>query len=225
MKKVLIPTLPSMFFASRSRPKKPSTSGITLVESMVALMIFATVTLGFLATFLQSRKSTENNVMHSAVTAFVYGMMEQIKGANYTDQLPSYVSDPDAPSITPPLIRLHVNQDQAVWLRVRDQADATSPAAPTSTPASTSAGSSVGSHPDGGAIDNLVDIPLSTVSGTASQRLRINFWIWIDNLSDTSNDALEVKRVTIIYTYSVNMGGTVKTFRKREVLIRTRFDK
>jgi Tfp pilus assembly protein PilV len=215
---------------SSATPRKGSRSGVTLVESMVALFILAGVMLGFLGTFLQSRRSTETNVMHSAATSFVYGLMEQIKGASFTDQLPSTVNEVDT-STTPsttrvaPFIRLHMDQDKLVWLRVRHQSDASAPYAPTITPAPTVAASAAGSHADG-AIDNIISIPLSSsASGAASQHLNLNLWAWVDNLSDSTRDALEVKRVTIVYSYSVNLGSQTKTFRKREVLIRTRYDK
>jgi hypothetical protein len=190
---------------------------------MIALVILATTMLAFLGAFLQSRKSTESNVMNSAVTSVVYGLIEQMKGLSYTDLLPSYVADTDAPAAPTPHIRLHLNQDVSVWLTVRHQTDAASPWAPTATPTPIAAASTVGSHPSG-AVDNQISIPLSTVTGAASQNLNVNIWVWIDNLSDTTNDVADVKRVTVVYTYTLNTGTGIRTIRKRETFLRTRYD-
>jgi len=77
---------------------------------------------------------------------------------------------------------------------------------------------------DIGAIDNyLGNLPLSTVTGTTSQDLALNLWIWIDEIS--GKDADEVKKVTIVYTYSYMDGGKERVVRNREVFLRTRYDK
>lgn len=221
----------SSFVPSLFRPRTPrpirrkqrsrataGNTGLTLVEVMVASTLLATVMLGFLGTFVQSRRVTEGAVMHAAATSLVYGIIEQIKGLDYTSLVPSVAVDPLAPAgDTPPYIRVRINQDQVVWLRTVFTPSTSAPAAPTTTPAP-------GVTP-AGAIDNVIGpLPLSSVDGARSQPLTINFWIWVDEMPDASRDVVQVKRVTLVYTYTYNDGTGVRTVRDREVFLRTRFD-
>jgi len=202
---------------------------VTLIEVMVALFLLATVMLGFLSSFIQSRRSTEASVLNAACTSLVYGLIEQMKGLSYTDLMPSFTIDSDAPSSpvnvrdNPPYIRLRVNQDLTVWLRVVNSTNAAAPLAPTTTPSPAAAAATVGGG--SGAIDNWIgSIPLSSVTGTASQNLNLNLWVWVDNLSNVGNDVSDVKRITVIYTYSYTDGRTTRTVRNREVFLRTRYE-
>lgn len=195
---------------------------MTLVEVIIAMTLLATVMVGFISAFLQSRRFTESSVLHSACTSLVFGLIEQMKGLDYTTLLPSYDVDTDAPDDienSPPYIRLRVNQDLTVWLRVVHTTAGNTPQAPTSTPTPTATAASVG------AIDNFIgSIPLSTVTGTASQDLSLNLWVWIDEIPDTAHDVSEVKKVTVVYTYSFLDGSSTRTIRDREVFLRTRYD-
>lgn len=215
--------------------------GLTLVEVMVSLTILATVMLAYIGTFLQSRRSTEAAVLHAAATSMVYGVIEQIKQIDY-DNLPNNEIDPKEqaqdPSnlINPPYIRVRINQNRLVWLQVvptlvTDEDAATTtipyPQGPTVTPA-----------PDAtitGAIDNnLGSIPLSTITGTASQEINLHIMLWVDGISNKgiwasegtapAPDTAEVKKMTIIYTYTYLDGGKARTIRDREVFLRTRYD-
>ena len=85
---------------------------------MVALTLMATVMLAFVSAVVQSRRVTESSILHAAATSMIYGMVEQIKQQEYMTLLPSYEVDPYAPSaLTPPYIRVRINQSTVVWLR------------------------------------------------------------------------------------------------------------
>lgn len=219
--------------ASANRPSfapRPPTGhrGVTLVEVMVALTLMATVMMGFIGSFIQSRRVTESSVLHAAATSMIYGMIEQIKELDYSTLVPSYEVDPYAPTGTgapvPPYVRVRINQSQVVWLQVvhtlaSTPSAPTTPHGPTTTPAATATATSVG------ATDNFIGaIPLSTVTGTTSQQINLNIWLWIDEIPDTSHDVANVKKFTLIYTYSFQDGGKTRTIRDREVFLRTRYD-
>jgi prepilin-type N-terminal cleavage/methylation domain-containing protein len=215
------------------RPRQPRPNwirrcrdrGVTLVEVMVSLFILATMMLCFISAFIHSRRIAESNVLHAAATSLMYGVIEQIKGFDYTTLLPSNEVDPDAPtSKTPPYIRVRINPDLVVWLMVvytpapTDGSEPT-PKGPTSTPAPDATATSVG------AIDNFIGaLPLSTVTGTRAQQLSMNIWVWIDEIPDRDHDVTEVKKVTVVYTYSYNDITGTHTVRDREVFLRTRYD-
>lgn len=220
---------------SRTRRQR----AVTLVETMIALGILAGCMLGFLGTFLQSRKTTETSVLHAAATNIVYGIIEQLKDHDYTTLLPNGSVDPADPDQTArKTVRVLINQNTIKWLTVKYTpytaayttivsgspvvTPASVPKAPLTTPAPTAAAADVG----GGAINNVIGpLPLSTASGTRSQSITVNLWIWIDEIPDLAKDVTDVKRITVVYTYNVNVGSSVRTIRNREVFIRTRYDK
>lgn len=198
---------------------------LTLVEVMVALTLMATVMLGFIGTFIQSRRVTESSVLHAAATSLIYGLIEQIKQLDYSTSLPNNEIDPFAPAgQSPPYVRIRLNQSKVVWLTAvhtlpSTAALPTAPKGPTSTPAPSATAASVG------AVDNFIgSLPLSTVTGTTAQQINLNLWMWIDEIPDTATDVSEVKKITLVYTYSYLDGRSTRIVRSREVFLRTRFD-
>lgn len=200
--------------------RRNSRSGVSLVEMMVAMSILATVMVGFLGTFVQSRRISESSVMHAAASSLIYGIVEQIKGFDFTTLLPSEVTDPNAPSgSAPPYIRVRINQDEVYWLQTVYTTAGSTPQAPTTTPDPTATAASLG------AVDNIIGpLPLSSVDGTQSQQLTVHLWVWVDEIPDDTKDVAEVKKVTLVYSYQYLDGSTTRTAMDREVFIRTRFD-
>jgi hypothetical protein len=203
--------------------------GVTLVEVMFALTIQATVMLGIIGSFIHSRRLTESTVLNAACTSVVYGIIEQIKQLEYSELLPSQVVDPtDAGNTAAPNVRVRINQNVVKWLRVvytpmLADGTAATPKGPTVTPSPTAPAAGVGA--DGSnALDNWIgSLPLSTVTGTMSQQINLNLWIWIDEIPDTY--VSEVKKVTVVYSYSYVDGSITRFVRDREVFLRSRFDK
>lgn len=194
---------------------------------MFSLLIMCMFMLGFIGTFIQSRRVTESNVLHAAASSLVYGIIEQIKGMDYTTLLPNAKIDALDPGVpvgqTEPYytIRVRINPDLTVWLRplytpaAADNAPGAAPSLPIAPTAPKPAN----------AIDNVLGgLPLSTVTGTRGQNLALNIWIWIDEIPSRTNDVSEVKKITLVYTYSYNDGSAVHTVRDGEVFLRTRYD-
>jgi hypothetical protein len=223
--------LPALPDSARSRHRAAALHerGLTLVEVMVSLTLMATVMLSFIGTFIQSRRTTEASVLHAACTSVVYGIVEQIKQLEYTELLPNQVVDPTDAAATPaPNVRVRINQNTVKWLRVvytptLADGSADTPKGPTTTPAPNAPAAGAGA--DGSdAIDNWIGaMPLSTVTGSMSQQINLNLWIWIDEVPD--GNVSEVKKITIVYTYSFEDGAATRTVRDREVFLRSRFDK
>lgn len=182
------------------------------------MFMLSMVMAGVLSALVQSRRLTENSVMHAAASSLVYGMIEQIKMAGYTSQLPSTVTDPLAPgTVTPPYVKVRINQDTDVWLQavyspaVDGVAD---PHGPNTTPAITVTAAAAGARET-----TIPSLPLSTTTGAHSQQLQMKVWLWIDELPDTSRDVVQVKKMTLVYTYSYVDGGKTRTIRDREVFV------
>jgi prepilin-type N-terminal cleavage/methylation domain-containing protein len=209
-------------------------TGLTLVEVMITLTIFAMFMAGFLGTFMQSRRLTESSVLHAACTSVVYGIIEQIKQLDYPSSLPSGVADPTEAStnVSPfiPFIRVRINQNQIAFLRTKftpaPSSGAPTPQAPTTTPGALATAQAVFGGTNYASYNNYISsIPLSTVTGSMSQTLNLQLWIWIDEIPSSADDVSECKKVTVVYTYSYQDGGTTRTIRNREVFLRTRFDR
>jgi len=204
----------------RNRISIQRCGGLTLVEVMVSITLMATVMLGFIGTFVQSRRITEASVLHAAGTSLIFGIIEQIKQLDYATLLPNYEVDPFAPvATTPPYLRVRINQNTVAWIKVVHTAAPGAARAPTTIPAASATAASVG------AVQNFLgSIRLSTITGTASQQINMDVWVWIDEIPSVTDDVSEVKKVTVVYTYSYVDGSVTRTVRNREVFLRTRFD-
>ncbi len=200
-------------------------SALTLVETMIAMSLMAMTLLGFLSTFVQSRRVTESSVLHAASSSLIYGITEQMKGVDYTTQLPNMDPDPannrmPIGTVAPyPTVRVRLNQDETIWLRAVFTPSTAAPRGPTTTPGPEVTAASLN------AIDNFLGaLPLSTVTGTASQKLSLNIWLWIDEIPDVDRDVAQVKKITLVYTYSFLDGSRTRIVRDREVFLRSRYD-
>lgn len=199
-----------------------STRAMTLVETMFAMTLMATTLLGFLGAFIQSRRITESSVLHAAATSLVYGVIEQIKTFDYTTLVPSTTTDPDQATYdafpgsgkSAPYIRVRLNQDQVTWLQCK-----TTGGAPTTRPSESATAASL-NVPD----NTVGPLALSSVAGTSSQPLTLHIWVWIDEIPEVSRDVSDVKKITVVYSYSYVDGARRRTAIDREVFIRTRYD-
>ena len=88
---------------------------LALTPYLIGLLVM----LGMLGNFIASRRVSESSVLHAAATSLVYGLVEQVKQLDYANLLPNYETDPAAPNtLTPPYIRLRINQNTIKWIRV-----------------------------------------------------------------------------------------------------------
>lgn len=210
-------------------PKRPRHHrAMTLVEVMVAMLLMALFLLGFLDTFIQSRKLTESNVMQSAATTLVTGLIEQMKMLNYNEDMPIAITDADQVAFdafdplhtkNAPYIRVRINQEQLTWLQCVNKTGAALPAALTAP--KTAPVSLADAALDLAKKNTIGPLPLSTVSGTRSQALQVDMWVWIEAIKGT--DVTDAKCVTIVYSYNVYLGNKIKTVIKREVFLRAPF--
>lgn len=216
-------TAPSSAPAARPARRFRNIRALTLVETMFAMTLMATTLLGFLGAFIQSRRVTESSVLHAAATSLVYGIVEQIKTFDYTSLVPSTTTDPDqttydafpgSSSKAAPYIRVRLNQDQVTWLQCK-----TTGGAPTSRPSESATATSLDVP------DNVIGpLALSSVSGTSSQPLTLHVWMWIDQIPDVTRDVSDVKKITLVYSYTYVDGARTRTAVDREVFLRTRYD-
>lgn len=168
------------------------------------MVLIAMISVAALGTALFARRMSEEAIIQNAATSIIYGIVEQMKTVNLSDeasfnQLPS-PADGDCGSR-----HVKVRTDNStlpnVFLALSDGTP------PEALPAATA------SAADAGATSNMIGpFDLSQTNGVSVQPLNIDLWLWVE--SNYQPDAMEpMTRVTLIYTYSINNGSGVRTFR------------
>lgn len=70
-----------------------SKAGLSLVEIMVAMVVFTMLALGITGTIFQSQRIAQNNILRNTAHTIVQGYLEQIKALN-SDQIEAALADP-----------------------------------------------------------------------------------------------------------------------------------
>jgi type II secretory pathway pseudopilin PulG len=173
---------------------------MTLVEVCVAFTVLMLLMGGLLTALIQSRRLTEGSIAQNSALIVVQGYLEQIKNMDFS-ALPYYESNGST---------LHAGADtasghQAYIPTLSDENTADplviSPGSPVSL-ASVTPGATTPS----GVVDNAKSVVISQTPGTPSAPLNLRLWVWIQDVSDSSVDATQVRAITIIYQYSLTDG-------------------
>ena len=202
---------------------------MTLVEVLVAMTVLAVASGGIFAILLQSRRLTEGSVAQNSALTIVQGYLEQIKnmelksvtGGTDDDDLPvldtnshaiptmldstigdplwtSTGSPPDLATITPGTTPVGVVDNLRGFDMFKDLTD-TSSDSTDSGDASTSLVAWTTAWP------NARNYPATANVGRT--HLKMNFWVWVNDLSGGTAHARRVFGITIIYTYQFLDGG------------------
>lgn len=70
-------------------------SGLSLVEVMIAMVIFTMLALGITGTIIQSQRIAQNNILRNTAYTVVQGYLEQIKTLN-VDQIEGALAEPSS---------------------------------------------------------------------------------------------------------------------------------
>lgn len=205
-------------------PKPRSRAGLTLVETMVSSAVLAMILFGIFAALMQSRRLTEGSIYQNSAVTIVQGYIEQIKAIEFSD-LPyldgSGTLIPGAVDGVPAQIATRLDQTIPDPLTVSTALPI--PALSTILASATPTG----------VADNLKVIDINRTDGSieftgsgntpniATDDLRLRLWVWIQDVSDSTIDATQVRAITILYAWRVNDGSgqsrsyasTVRTIR------------
>lgn len=196
-------------FAARRR------RAFSLVEIMVAGAVMGIMSLGMLQALLQSRRVTEGSILQNSALNIMQGYIEQLKNMDYADLTVSPASGTAEIDLTPDNELDNDPTDTSIDPLVLPlQLSTGSP--PSTIPA-------IGSPAPTGAVDNerKVLIRYTSLTPTEADKITVNFWIWVKDLTGEVTDLSEAKAITIIYTYTVRDGGRIKRFRHQIRSIRT----
>lgn len=171
--------------------------GLTLIEVLVSMTVLIMLTVGIFGGLIQSRRITEGSIYQNSALTIVQGYLEQIKNMEFSS-LPYRLSDgtlmAGAGSISDEIPTLS-DQNTADPLRISSGAPLT--------PASIVPGSAAPS----GVIDNVKSIDINQTSGNTADNLQLRLWVWIQDVSDATIDATQVRAITLIYQFRIGDGG------------------
>lgn len=209
--------------SSKVRPTSvfQRSSGLTLVEVMVASAVLGIVMAGSLAALLQSRRLTEGSIYQSAATTVVQGYLEQIKENKITN-IPYYSGTTLIPgSENDPIlgvssakrnlaIKTYLNNTDVDVPNPSDETISDFLLISSGTPVNPKTLVPNGATPTG-VEDNvkLIDVN-KTVS--KSDDLRLRLWIWVTDASNSGIDATNVRSITIVYQWAHNDGRNTRWF-------------
>jgi len=201
------PRGPAACSAPRSR-----NAAFTLVEVAIGITLITALAVAVLGATLQARRTSEEAIIQNAATSIVYGLVEQMKTLNLSNevtfnQLPSPAdADCGQPHVK---VRVDNSTTNGVFLI------ASTGAPPEVTPAAAVDAATVS------AVDNVVGpFDLSQTTGVSVQPLTITLWLWIE--PDYQPTAMEpMCRVTLVYTYRINLGNELRTFRDSVRFVRS----
>lgn len=209
-------------------------SGLTLVEVIISMTVLSLTMGGIFAILIQSRRLTEGSVAQNSALTIVQGYLEQMKNMELSSLTGGLDSDGepvvDTNSFAVPTM-LDSSTPDALWTSTGTPPDLAS-IVPGTTPTGVvdnlrafdilkdDTDTSSGGSDSGEAATPLVqwtaawpnarNYPATATVGRTD--LKMNFWIWVTDLSGSSGFAQRVFGVTIIYTYQVLDGGKPRYF-------------
>jgi prepilin-type N-terminal cleavage/methylation domain len=202
-------------------PTARKTSGFTLVEVIVAVLVLSMFVGGMLATLIQSRNLTEGSIYQNSANTIMQGYIEQIKNMEFTD-LPYTSGNTLFPGSVPgestTLLTRGVRRVSAADGGMENIRDPLRISTSTTIPdPSAILADGVPSN----VADNIKVFDINNTPDNPHDDLRLRIWIWIRDLSDPSSDATSLRGITVIYAWRPNntnansrsFVGTVRTIR------------
>lgn len=179
---------------------------MTLVEVCVSFTVLMLLMAGLLSALMQSRRLTEGSIAQNSALIVVQGYLEQIKNMDFS-ALPYYGTD--GTTLHPGADTATGHQAYIPTLSDENTADTLviSPGSPVDPSLITP-----GSAAPGGVVDNAKSVLISQVSGGSGSPLKLRLWVWIQDISDSSIDATQVRAITVVYQYSLADGAKAKWF-------------
>lgn len=189
----------------RSRPRR----GFTLVETTISMGVLAILMVGVLSALMLSRRMTEGSIYQNSALTIIQGYIEQMKNMEFA-------SLPYTNSSGTVFAGTGVNAYD-VPTRLDESTTDVLQISPAAIPALS--GITPGVTPTG-IRDNIKLIDINQTPSNTNDDLRLNIWAWVQDITDASVDATQVRAITFIYQWQNNDGsrsrpykGTVRTIR------------
>jgi hypothetical protein len=162
------------------------------------------VSIAVLSATMQARRMSEEAIIQNAAASIVYGLVEQMKTLNLSNE-PDFNELPSPADADCASQHVKVRIDNSTTAMTFLTLSSGTPPATTPAPNVTAAAA--------GATPNIIGpFDLSQTAGVTVQPLNIELWLWIE--PNHQSTAMEpVTRTTLVYSFTMNVGSGLRTFR------------
>lgn len=175
---------------------------MSLFEVCIAIGVLTLLLAGILAALLQSRRLTEGSIYQNSALTIVQGYLEQVKNMEFAS-LPYYDKSGN-------LVPGSGSSSTEVTTRI-DEATTDPLLISSGSPPDLASITPGGSGPTG-TVNNDKIIDINQTPTSTNDDLRLRLWVWIQDISDGTVDATEVRAITIIYHYRLTDGTRSRWF-------------
>lgn len=178
---------------------------MTLVELCIAATLLTIGTTAVLGSLIYSRRMSEASIYQNATVSIVQGYIEQMKNMEFTD-LPyitsggSIVAGSGSTS-TQVLTRLNATTTDPLVISTATTIPALSTINATASTALT------------GVTDNIKLIDVNSTPSDTTDDLRLNLRVWVQDITNNSVSATQVRSITIHYAWIGGNGSKARLFR------------
>lgn len=184
----------------------------TLVEIVIASVLLSIGVIAVFGSLLHARRLSEGSIYQNAAMTVVQGYIEQMKNMEFTD-LPytnsagTVVAGSGATSTQVPT-RLNATTLDPLII-------STTTAIPALSTINVTASTVTG------VTDNIKTIDVNSTPSNTVDDMRLNLRVWIQDISDSSISATQVRSITIHYAWQGGAGSRSQTFRSSVRTIRS----
>jgi Tfp pilus assembly protein PilV len=186
---------------------------VTLVELMIAVTLLSVGVIAVLGSLLHARRLSEGSIYQNAAVTIVQGYVEQMKNMEFAD----------LPCITPSGTVIAGTGTTSTQVPTRLSATVSDPliiSTATTIPAVSTINASASSALTG-VTDNIKLIDVNGTSSDTTDDLRLNLRVWVQDVSNTSVSATQVRSITIHYAWQSGTGLNARTYRSSVRTIRS----
>jgi Tfp pilus assembly protein PilV len=185
---------------------------MTLIEICISATLLTIGMIAVLGSLLYARRMSESSIYQNAAVTVVQGYIEQMKNMEFTD----------LPYITAAGSVMAGSGATSTQIPTRLNASTTDPliiSTATTIPSLTSMGVTAGSA--SGITDNIKTIDVSGTPDDTTDDLRLNLRVWIQDISNVSESATQVRSITIQYAWLGGAGSKARLYRSSVRSIRS----
>ncbi|HEY8933137.1 MAG TPA: hypothetical protein VIM44_07500 [Rariglobus sp.] len=194
--------------------------GVTLVELAIASTLLAIGVVGIFGSLLYARSMSEGSIYQNAALTAVQGYIEQMKNMEfadlpYTTSAGTAVAGSGATSTQVPTLLISTSGSTTV-----SSSDPLVISTATTIP-DLSTIDVTASTAQAGVTDNVKLIDVNSTPDNTADDLRLNLRVWIQDISNSSVSATQVRAITIQYAWRSSAGQTGRVLRSSIRTIRS----
>jgi Tfp pilus assembly protein PilV len=182
------------------------------MELMIAVTLLSVGVIAVLGSLLHARRLSEGSIYQNAAVTIVQGYVEQMKNMEFAD-LPYITSTGTVIAGT------GTTSTQVPTRLSATVSDTLVISTATTIPAVSTINASASTVT--GVTDNIKLIDVNGTSSDTTDDLRLNLRVWIQDVSNTSVSATQVRAITVHYAWQSGTGLNARTYRSSVRTIRS----